>query len=66
MSFGKNQKIAIVGYSIPILLSLPLLYFFDTAQLEVWLPWVGNYVHIAIGTIIGASAVIKAAVALRK
>jgi amino acid transporter len=57
--FGRNQVLAIYGYGIPLLLVFACVIFGDLKSSE-FASFVGSYVPIAMGSILGISGVLKA------
>jgi len=58
MKFGRNQKIAIVGYGMPMFMGY-LLVLVGKVPGEAWLDWAQFYVPVAMGTVLTVSGGIK-------
>lgn len=66
---GRNQLIGIVGFAAPLLLTFglcaALAWTRDVdAALSQWMSFCSSYVPVAIGVILGGSAIVKGADAL--
>ena len=60
MTLGRNQLIACVAFGVTFLSSIPVAALMNDASALQWLNWSALFVPVAVGTILGASAVIKA------
>lgn len=66
---GRNQWIGIVGFSIPLVLTFALCAALAWAKglegaLTQWIGFCASYVPVALGVILGGSALVKGADAL--
>jgi len=66
MKLGSNQLIACIAYGIVLLGSVPMVLFTAPEQASTWLDWSIVFVPVAVGSILGGSAIVKSAQALAK